>query len=146
MVVNKLPFEEFKNIYSRVPRLCVEIIVKTKGGVVLTKRGIVPYEGFWHIPGGTVLYGESVSEAVKRIAIEEVGIEIKIQKLINIIEYPSERKKRGYGQSIGIAFLCKVKSGKIPKVRNGEEIRKFKRMPRKMIPEQKEFIKRDVKL
>ncbi|MFH0805336.1 MAG: NUDIX domain-containing protein, partial [Patescibacteria group bacterium] len=70
MIVKKLPFSEFKSIYSRVPRLCVEIMVKTNNGVLLLKRNIDPEKGKWHLPGGTVLKGERLEDTVKRVAME----------------------------------------------------------------------------
>lgn len=50
-----LPKPEYDSIYSRVPRLCVEVVISTRAqGVLLTRRDIPPNIGAWHIPGGTV--------------------------------------------------------------------------------------------
>ena len=70
----KLPYKEFLSIYRKVPRLCVDLVVKNKNGVLLTKRDIKPSKGMWHIPGGTILYDESVKDAIKRVAKEETGL------------------------------------------------------------------------
>ena len=66
MSTNK-PFssEEFRSIYSKVPRLCVEVIIKTSGGIVLSLRKLPSWHGKWHIPGGTVYYKEKVADAGK---------------------------------------------------------------------------------
>ena len=95
---NNKPFshEEFKNIYSRVPRLCVELVVKTPEGVILSLRKLPSYRGKWHIPGGTVFYKEKVTDAVKRVAAEELGIEVSIRELLGYIDYDSEEKERGF--------------------------------------------------
>lgn len=146
MVVKKLPFEKFKEIYSQVTRLCVEIVIKTQDGIVLTKRGIEPYKGFWHLPGGTVLFGETIKEAIRRVAMEEVGVDVKILKLLDYIEYPNEPKERGYGHTIGFAFLTEVASGKIPKIRNREKIVAYTKLPKKIIKDQKEFLEKTFKL
>ncbi|HEV2412732.1 MAG TPA: NUDIX hydrolase [Candidatus Saccharimonadales bacterium] len=70
--------EEFDLIYSKVPRLGVEIIVKNKsGGVYLTKRASGPCKGLWHIPGGTVRFGEQLVDAVRRVAGRELRIDVK---------------------------------------------------------------------
>src|SRR5690349_15119817 len=61
-----LPFSpvEFDAIYSRVPRLTVEIIVPDgQGAVFLTKRAIAPFAGQWHLPGGTVYFAEPLLDA-----------------------------------------------------------------------------------
>jgi ADP-ribose pyrophosphatase YjhB (NUDIX family) len=81
---------EFDAIYAKVPRLTVEIIVKEPDGAIyLTKRAIEPCRGQWHLPGGTVRFGEPVEEAVKRIAHRE--LEILVTESVNkgYIEYPS---------------------------------------------------------
>ena len=65
-MAQKLSDQEYKEIYSKVPRLCVELLIKTEEGILLVKRAIPPGEGLWYLPGGTVLFDESVEQAVKR--------------------------------------------------------------------------------
>src|SRR5436305_1013854 len=85
-----LPKEEYDAIYSRVPRLSVEVLVLDPArGVILALRDIPPFEGAWHIPGGTVLFGEPVTEAVRRVAQRELGVEVTADELLGYIEYPS---------------------------------------------------------
>ncbi len=43
--------------------------------------------GHWRIPGGGIELGEKLEEAVKREAKEELGIEVKFEKLIGYSEY-----------------------------------------------------------
>lgn len=140
--MNKKPFslDEFKYIYSRVPRLCVEVIIKTDEGIVLSKRSIVPWKGKWHIPGGTVLLKETLKDAVKRIAKIELGVDVTVGKFLGFLYYPSEEKERGYGWSIGVAFLCTIKSGELAGSEQGEEVRVFRELPENLVEEQKEFL------
>lgn len=140
---NPLSFDEFKSIYSRVPRLTVEIILKTKDGIALTLRRLSSWNNQWHIPGGTVLYGETLEKAVQRVAKSELGIKINIIKLIGYIHYPSEKKERGFGWSIGIAFLCKIKSGILRQNKQAKDIQIFKILPSNIIKEQKQFLKKN---
>jgi len=70
MNVRKLPLKEFKTIYSKVPRLCVDLVIRNKQGTLLTKRDIPPDLGWWHFPGGTVLIGETLENTVQRVAKE----------------------------------------------------------------------------
>jgi 8-oxo-dGTP diphosphatase len=96
--------EEFDSIYSKVPRLTVEVIIKDgKRGIYLTKRAIEPCKGQWHLPGGTVRFGETLIDAVKRIALRELGIRVSDAKLVGYIEYPSHFKN-GLDSPVGIAF------------------------------------------
>jgi len=136
----KKPFtkEEFDAIYSRVPRLCVEAVVKTQEGVWLTKRAIEPAKGLWHIPGGTVYIKEKLIDAVKRIAYEELGItQVESDpKLLGVIEYNFPEYK---GYPIGIAY--EVHTTQTPKQgRDAEDVRVFAKIPENTIAEQREFL------
>jgi ADP-ribose pyrophosphatase YjhB (NUDIX family) len=72
--MNYLPEEKFKEIYSQVPRLSVDVLLQDKNGdFLMTRRAISPRKGYWHTAGGTVLKGESVLQAVKRICYKELG-------------------------------------------------------------------------
>jgi ADP-ribose pyrophosphatase YjhB (NUDIX family) len=103
---NDYPFtkEEFDTIYHKVPRLTVEIIVQNKeGAIYMTKRAIEPCSGQWHLPGGTVYFGEALLDEVKRIALKELSITVQDAKDNGYIEYPSHYKK-GLDSPIGIVF------------------------------------------
>lgn len=78
MSKNEYPLtkEEFDSIYSKVPRLTVELVIKDGDKILLTKRSIEPCRGLWHLPGGTVYFGESLLDAVKRIAKKELSIDV----------------------------------------------------------------------
>jgi len=111
LTVKKLSRKEFYDIYTRVPRLCVDCLIYDKyddGKVFLTKRCIQPNIGYWHIPGGTVLMGESVPQAVQRIALEETGFIVSIGELIGYIEYRDYDIGR---QSISMVFICRKEGG-----------------------------------
>jgi len=103
MTRGPLPKKLFDDIYSKVPRLTVEVIVKHDGKVFLTQRAIAPCEGQWHLPGGTVQFGEPLIEAVGRIAKRELGITVTSAKNVGVIEYPSHYKN-GLDDPVGIAF------------------------------------------
>lgn len=45
--------------------------------VVLIKRKIEPYKAMWALPGGLVLNGEALDQAVHRELLEEAGIDVK---------------------------------------------------------------------
>ncbi|KKR88732.1 MAG: NUDIX hydrolase [Candidatus Yanofskybacteria bacterium GW2011_GWA1_44_21] len=132
--------EEFNDIYSKVPRLCVDLIVQTDKGIVLTLRKLSTWSNQWHFPGATLQYKERVEDAVKRIASDELGISVKIIEMLGYIEYPSEQAERGFGWTISIPVLCGTKDVNMRPNNNASDIKIFKEMPKNMIPEQKEFI------
>lgn len=133
--------DEFKKVYSLVSRLCVEVIIKTASGIVLSLRSIEPWKGEWHIPGGSVWYGETVEAAVKRVAKTEVGVDVAIEKLLGYIEYPSEVAKRGFGSSIGLAFLVSMTGGELHGSEQGETVEVFTAIPPQTIIEQAQFLR-----
>jgi ADP-ribose pyrophosphatase YjhB (NUDIX family) len=98
---------EFNEIYGKVPRLTVEVIVRSPNGILLTKRWDGPCAGLWHIPGGTVRFAEPLTAAVTRVASAELGMEIAAGPLLGYIEYPSHYLN-GLDAPVGIAFLCEV--------------------------------------
>lgn len=134
-------FEEFKSIYSKVPRLCVDLVIETDKGVLLSLRKKNGYENQWHLPGGTVYYQEPVEDTVKRIAQEELGAKIIIEKFLGYIEYFSEAKERGFGYTVTLAFLCRLKSKTFNLDNQVEKVDFFITPPENTIIEQKEFLK-----
>ena len=134
--------EEFKSIYSRVPKLTVEVIIKTPSGVVLSLRDLPSWHNQWHIPGGTVFYKEFVEDAVKRIAKSELGVDVSIIKLLGYLEYPSEEKERGFGQSVGLAFLCETSALDFIPDAQSSSIQTFLEIPENTLLEQKEFLQK----
>jgi len=140
MKIKKISFQDFNYIYSRVPRLCVEVIIRTKDGILLTKRAIVPVKGQWHTPGGTVYKGESLEQAVKRVAKEELGVKVKIQKMLGVLEY---RMKNYNGWPISVAYAAQIIAGDSIKLdEQASEYAYFRILPRNMVREQKSFLEK----
>lgn len=139
----KLSSEEFKTLYSKVPRLTVEIVVKNENGTLLTLRNVPPYEGWWHIPGGTVRFKESIRKAVKRIAKAELGVDCNISEFLGYIEYLNNTPFGGFDYPVGLAFLVKPISNHFKTDFQGSDIRYFKKLPKKVIKEQRQFLVRN---
>ncbi len=131
--------QEFETIYSKVPRLTVEIILANEQGVYLTKRSIEPCRGLWHLPGGTVRFGEPLVEAVKRIAARELGINVSSSELLGYIEYPSHYLK-GLDSPVGIAFKVASYEGKVIANVEAEDSDWFSELPEVIHEEQRQFL------
>jgi hypothetical protein len=137
-----LPKEEYDAIFSRVPRLSVEVvIVDAERGVLLMVRDIPPNVGAWHIPGGTVLFAEPVVEAVKRVARSELGVSVDVGELLGYIEYPSHYEN-GLDCPVGLAFRTRLSGGE----RGGDQLPGgcawFTRLPAGLYEEQRGFLSR----
>jgi 8-oxo-dGTP diphosphatase len=75
-------------IFYMDPKLAVgTIIADDRGRIVLVKRAIEPGYGKWVFPGGYVDRGEAVQVAAVREAREETGLEVRLERLVNIYSY-----------------------------------------------------------
>jgi len=71
------------------PKVAVGTIIRDdRGHIVLVRRAIEPGYGKWVFPGGYVDRGEEVKVAALREALEETGLEIRLDRLINVYSYP----------------------------------------------------------
>ena len=130
--------KDFDYIYKRVHRLCVDLIIKNDKGILLTKRMIPPAKGKWHFPGGTVYIGETIEQAVKRVAKAELNVDVEIIKELGFIEFVT--KEEVYGKPVSIAFLVKIVSGEIKGSEQAMEIEFFEKLPENMMIDQKTFL------
>ena len=60
------------------------IVDRNNGTILLTKRGIVPFKGYWDMPGGFLRNGEDPETGVKREIKEELGIDCEVEELFDI--------------------------------------------------------------
>jgi 8-oxo-dGTP diphosphatase len=135
-----LPKAEFDAIFSRVPRLCVEVVICTaERGVLLMLRDIPPNIGAWHIPGGTVMFGERLTDAVRRVARDELRMDVTVGDLLGYIEYPSHYEN-GLDSPVGLAFRTMPAAG-VPGD-PPEGCAWFESLPTGLYAEQAEFLAR----
>ena len=136
-----MSFEKFKEIYSQVPRLCVDLVIQSPAGILLTMRDIEPYKGFWHTPGGTVLFKERIEDAVTRKAETEVGVSVKIERALGFIEFFDSKNHNGFeDHTLSIVFLCTPLSTDFKLDSQAATYKFFKQIPQNTIPEIKQFL------
>ncbi|MDY6996225.1 MAG: NUDIX hydrolase [Actinomycetota bacterium] len=132
--------DEFHTIYSKVPRLTVEVVVRSEAGVLLTLRSIEPCSGLWHLPGGTVRFAEPLIDAVRRIAKRELGIEVGAAHALGYIEYPSHYEN-GLDCPVGIVFEVDDYRGPVEPNDEADQVGWFTELPRQMHTEQSDFLR-----
>lgn len=68
------------------------------------EKEYAPY--VWNLPGGGINFGEQSEEAIKREIKEELGVEIKIIKLLPKVF----SETRNHWQGIFLCYLCEMKN------------------------------------
>lgn len=135
--------EEYDFIYSRSPRICVDLLVKNiDGKVLLTKRTIEPYINHWHFPGGRIKFRESIKDALSRIATGELGVtiaELGEPILLGCCEYPDEVQKEQPRHSISLVHEI-VLTGEIS-LKAQDKYEWYSEVPDLIIPPVGEFLK-----
>nr|WP_330363348.1 (deoxy)nucleoside triphosphate pyrophosphohydrolase [Butyrivibrio sp. FCS006] len=65
--------------------ICDDYHKKTR--IFATQRGYGEYKDGWEFPGGKIEAGETPEDALKREIREELGAEIEVHDLIDVIDY-----------------------------------------------------------
>jgi ADP-ribose pyrophosphatase YjhB (NUDIX family) len=66
------------------PKAVAGCLVIDAGRVLLLRRAIPPRLGFWTFPGGYVDFGETPAPAALRETVEEVGMNVRIERLLGV--------------------------------------------------------------
>jgi ADP-ribose pyrophosphatase YjhB (NUDIX family) len=70
------------------PKLAAGAVVTVGERVLLLRRAIEPAYGAWVFPGGFVDRGEHPEEAAAREAMEEAGVEVRLDGILGIYSSP----------------------------------------------------------
>ncbi len=77
-----VPNELFTEFLSRMPQVCVELVLETEDGVLLCKRETKPHVWFW--PGSRLFKGERLESAATRVACEELGVAVEVLERLGV--------------------------------------------------------------
>ncbi len=101
------------------PKIMVDVVIPSEGGIVLIRRASDPFEGQWALPGGFVEIGETVEAAATREAAEETGLAVEIAGLVGVYSEP-DRDPRGH--NVSVAFLARVVGGDLIAATDAAEV------------------------
>lgn len=91
------------------------VIVDDQGRVLLIQRGTEPRKGLWSIPGGLVELGEGLPEAVQREVLEETGLHIRPEAVVEVVDriYPVDgpKGKRIRYHYVLVDYWCSLAPG-----------------------------------
>lgn len=96
----------------------VACIIDDRQRVLLTRRCIEPFWGQWVMPGGKIDHGETILAALHREVLEEVGIEVRIEGLLDVYEHIGI----GDGNAHYVILYYRVRPTTFDLRPNGEEV------------------------
>lgn len=78
--------ERLRREYPDRPLVSVGAAVLDGTRLLLIRRGQEPSKGLWSVPGGVIELGETVQDAVIREVREETGIDVQIERLLDVAD------------------------------------------------------------
>lgn len=94
-------------IHFTDPKVGVGVLVVDKGKLLLVRRTMKPEIGKWSIPAGYLDAGENPRETAVREALEETGLQVEIDQLVDVFHNPPQEG----GASIFILYRAKWVGG-----------------------------------
>lgn len=91
------------------------LMINDKGEIFITKRSqnCKNEKGFWEIPGGSVEFGETLEDAVKREVKEEYGVEVEIVKQWPAVNHLIPNELQHWVPTL---FTVQIKPGQTPRI------------------------------
>lgn len=96
-------------VYFPDPKVAAAVLIEQGNKVLLVRRVMQPYRGFWTLPAGFVDAGEDPARAAERESLEETGLKVQVTEIFDIIsgqEHPA-------GAHIVIVYRANVVSGEL---------------------------------
>ena len=107
------------------PLVGVGAVVFKGEKILLIKRGKPPKKGEWSLPGGGQKLGETVRDAVTREVLEETGIVIKLDQLLDVVDFiEPESEQKNFHYTL-IDFSADYVSGTLQAMSDAKEARFF---------------------
>lgn len=83
------------------------VVIDPDSRVLLVRRAIEPFRGWWALPAGYQESDEHPKETARREILEETGIEVEVHRLLDLVFIPKDQRKPA-----NVAFyLCNPTGG-----------------------------------
>jgi len=143
LTVIEMPIEGWieEDLYTKIKRQmpipAVDLLVKYKGRLLLMLRNNEPAKDEWFTPGGRILYGEEIDDAVRRVLLEETGLKPHTIKFKGVMSHlwPECHMITAY-------YLVEVDSAEVVLNDEHRDYRWIPEFPENLHPYIKEMIKR----
>jgi len=94
-------------IFFADPKVAAGVLVEIENRVLLVRRVNEPGRGLWSFPAGFVDAGEDPAGAAGRECLEETGLEVQVQELIDVIAGREHER----GADIVIVYRAQITGG-----------------------------------
>jgi len=101
-------------LYSNPVCAAAGVVLNERGEVLLVRRAIEPFLGYWALPAGYQEIDEQPTETVVREVFEEAGVEIEVHGLLDLLFVCDDPRKPA---NVAV-FLCRATGGAL---KPGEE-------------------------
>ena len=108
-------------VYFTDPKVGVGVLVVEAGRVLLVRRAVEPERGKWGLPAGFLDQGEEPGATATREALEETGLTVAIEGLLDVFYNPPGRG----GASIFILYRARRVAGEPVAGDDADEARFF---------------------
>jgi 8-oxo-dGTP diphosphatase len=114
-------------VYFPDPKVAVAALVEQGGKVLLVRRANEPERGRWTLPAGFVDAGEDPARAAERECLEETGLLVKVQGLLDVL-FGQDHPR---GAHIIIFYRADILSGEL---RPSDDVDRAEFFPRDQLP------------
>ena len=129
-----IPNDFYRQIVDVLPILCVDLIIIKDGKYLLVKRKNKPFKGIYWSPGGRVLKGEKITRAIYRIAMQEVGLKVKVISFAGFYEgfYKENEQKVAISHTVSLTFICSPITNKVKVDRQSIDFKWSNHLPKQL--------------
>jgi len=122
-------------IHWNNPAPTASVLILRRGRVLLVRRAFAPARGLWDSPGGFIEVGETAEQAARREAREELGIGVRLERVLGIYPdvYGPERRP-----SLNIYYVARM-LGDGSAVRAGDDAAAVAWFPLSALPRRMAF-------
>ena len=103
------------------PKVAVAVYITQHGKILLIQRKIDPMQGLWAMPAGFMDYDENPQEAAQREALEETGLNVRIDRLLDVFHTPND----GGLANIVIVYEASINDGTMQADDDAADVRWF---------------------
>ena len=87
--------ELFTAFHETMPQVCVEVVLVHDGGVLVARRANEPVKDEWFWPGSRLYKGERLEAAARRVARDELGVDVSVAETLGVEEHFWDRSALG---------------------------------------------------